>query len=185
MAKRIHAARRVSAALLLAGAAALAGCASDERIADDWVAKANAHEANAPLGGEALSQRRLDLERSYRDLGHFLVTLDGLHRRNDKSGLVMFSEFAGFYVSKHVVPMLEPEWQSRHPEIAQRDANTRLAVASLWAKLGATSSANRMLDDIDRRFKGRGEMVVAYPIGSESTLRDAVKRLRDRSSWSS
>jgi len=178
-------ARKVRA-LLFAGAAALAlGCANDERIADDWVANANKHEANAPLGGEALSQRRLDLERSYRDLGHFIVTIDGLHRRGDKSGLVMFSEFAGFYVSKHVIPMLEPEWQSRHPEIAQRDANARLAVASLWAKLGATSSASRMLDDIDRRFKGRGEMVVGYPIGSESTLRDAVKRLRDRSGWTS
>jgi len=186
MANNVRAVRRVGAALLLAGAAALAGgCASDERIADDWVAQANAHEANAPLGGEALSQRRLDLERSYRDLGHFIVTIDGLHRRGDKSGLVMFSEFAGFYVSKHVIPMLEPEWQSRHPEIAQRDANARLAVASLWAKLGATSSASRMLDDIDRRFKGRGEMVVGYPIGSESTLRDAVKRLRDRSGWTS
>ena len=87
MAVRIRSGRR--RAFLLAGCAALApGCISDERIADDWVAKASKREASAPLGGEALAQRKLDLDRSYRDLGHFLATLDGLHRRNDRNGLV-------------------------------------------------------------------------------------------------
>ena len=109
----------LGAALLIAGCAALwAGCMSDERIADDWMAEASEGEASAPLGGEALSQRKLDLDRSYRDLGHFLNTIDGLHRRKDRSGLVMFSEFADFYATKHVIPMLEPEWQSRHPEVS-------------------------------------------------------------------
>ena len=114
-------------AWLLAGCAALAGCASDERIADDWVAKASAREASAPLGGEALAQRKLELDRSYRDLGHFLNTLDGLHRRKDRSGLVMFGEFADFYATKHVIPMLEAEWQSRHPEVtpARRECALR------------------------------------------------------------
>ena len=35
-----------------------------------------------------------------------------------------------------------------------------------------------MLDEIERRYKGRGEMLVGYPIGSERTLRDAVARMR-------
>jgi hypothetical protein len=178
--------RRMGAAFLLAGCAALTqACVNDERLADDWVAKANTKEASAPLGGEALAQRKLDLARTYKDLGHFLVTIDGLHRRHDRNGLVMFSEFADFYVSKNVVPMLEPEWQSRHPEIAQLDANARFAVVALWARLGATSSASRMLDEIDRRYKGRGEMLVGYPIGGESTLHDAVARLRQNSGWAS
>jgi hypothetical protein len=176
----------VGAAFLLAGCAVLShGCVSDERLADDWVAKANTREASAPLGGEALAQRKLDLSRSYKDLGHFLVTLDGLHRRHDRNGLVMFSEFADFYVAKNVIPMLEPEWQSRHPEVAPLDANTRFAVAAVWSKLGATSSANRMLDEIERRYKGRGEMLVGYPFGGESTLRDALKELRQNTGWSS
>jgi hypothetical protein len=178
--------RSASAALLLAGAAALAaGCVSDERIADDWVAKTSAREASAPMGGEALAQRKLELDRSYRNLGHFLVTIDSLHRRKDHSGLIQFTEFTDFYISKHVIPLLEPEWQSRQPEVALLDANARFAVTALWAKIGATSSAGRMLDDIDRRYKGRGEMLVGYPLGGQSTLRDAVKHLRERSGWSS
>ncbi len=185
MANGIRVARRVGAGFLLAGCAALAlGCASDERIADEWVAQAAVRETTAPLGGEALAQRKRDLGRAYRDLGHFLVTMDGLFRRNDRNGMIMFDEFIDFYVGKHVVPMLEPEWQSRHPEVAVLDANARLAVTALWTKIGSSSSAGRMLDDIDRRFKGRGEMLVGYPIGGESTLREAVARLRKNGGWS-
>lgn len=184
MAAMIRSGRALGAALLLAGAALAPGCISDERIADDWVAKANQREASAPLGGEALAQRRLDLDRSYRDLGHFLTTLDSLYRRNDRSGQFMFAEFADFYVAKHVLPMLEPEWQSRHPELAQLDVNARFAVVALWTRLGSSSSAGHMLDEIERRYKGRGEMLVGYPIGSQSTLREAVKHMRERSSWS-
>ena len=173
-----------SAWLLVGCAALLSGCISDERIADDWVAKANQREASAPLGGEALAQRRLDLDRSYRNLGHFLATLDSLHRRNDRNGQFMFAEFADFYVAKHVIPMLEPEWQSRHPELSLLDVNARFAVVALWTRLGSSSSAGRMLDEIERRYKGRSEMLVGYPIGGESTLREAVSHLRSRSSWS-
>ena len=177
-------AAKIRAAFLIAGCAALwAGCVSDERIADEWMAETSKGEASAPLGGEALSQRKLDLDRTYRDLGHFLRTIDGLHRRNDRAGLVAFTEFADFYVAKHVIPLLEPEWQSRHPELAQLDVNARFAVVALWTRLGASSSAGHMLDEIERRYKGRGEMLVGYPIGGESTLKDAVKHLRTRSSW--
>jgi hypothetical protein len=56
--------------------------------------------------------------------------------------------------------------------------NARFAVVAVWSRLGASSSAGHMLDEIERRYKGRGEMLVGYPIGGESTLKDAVKRLR-------
>jgi len=176
--------RSLAGALLLAGCTALAqGCATDERLADDWVAKASAREASAPMAGEALAQRKLELDRTYHNLGYFLSTLDALHRRGDRSGQVLFSEFADFYVGKHVIPLLESEWQSRHPETALLDVNTRFAVASLWVKIGSTSSASRMLDEIERRYQGRSEMLVGYPIGSESTLREAVAFLRSRTGW--
>ena len=83
MTARIRAAFAITACALLA-----TGCMSDERIADDWMAEASKGRASAPLGGEALAQRKLDLDRTYRDLGHFLTTIDGLHRRNDRAGLV-------------------------------------------------------------------------------------------------
>jgi hypothetical protein len=178
-AKEMTMSSRIRAALLIAGCAALwAGCVNDERIADDWMAETTKGEASAPLGGEALVQRKMDLDRTYRDLGHFLTTLDGLHRRNDRTGLVAFTEFADFYVAKHVIPLLQPEWQSRHPEVSTLDANARFAVAALWAKIGSGYRSERMLDEIERRYKGRGEMLVGYPIGGESTLKDAVARMR-------
>jgi len=171
--------------LLIAGLSTLAsGCVSDERVADDWMARSSASEASAPLGGEALVQRKLELDRSYRDLSHFLATLDGLHRRGNRDGLVMFSEFCEFYVGKHVLPMLEGEWQSRHPEVAVLDANVRFAVAALWVKMGSTFDSDRMLDEIERRYNGRGEMLVGYPIGSQGTLSDGVARLRKYGGWS-
>ncbi len=174
MAAMIRGRRDLRAALLLAGCAVLAlGCATDERLADDWVSKASAREASAPMAGEALAQRKLELDRSYRNLGHFLKTLDALHRRGDRSGQVMFSEFADFYVAKHVVPLLESEWQSRHPEVALLDVNTRFAVTSLWVKIGSTSSASRT----------RGHRAPAR--SSASCSRSATPHLRSRSRISS
>ena len=101
--------------------------------------------------------------------------------RRDESGMIVFDEFADAYVTKTVLPLLEPEWQSRHPEVALLDVNARFAVASLWVIIGSTRSANRMLDEIDRRYKGRGEMLVGYPIGGETTLGEALGRLRKHS----
>ena len=172
--------RRAGAAFLLLGACALAqGCITDERVADQWVAERSAKEASAPLGGEALVQRKLDLDRSYRNLGHFLTTLDGLSRRKDRDGIVMFAEFVDFYVTKNVVPLLEPEWQSRHPEVSGLDVNARFAVAAIWSKIGSDSSADRMLDEIERRDEGRGDMLVGYPFGTETTLATALQHLRE------
>ncbi len=172
---------RVALSLLALGAALAFGCVSDERLADDWMADTAASRASAPLGGEALVQRKLDLDRSYRDLSHFDATLASLKRRGDRSGVVMFSEFVDFYVSKHVIPMLEGEWQSRHPEVAVLDANVRFAVAAVWVDMGEGHSASRMLDEIDRRYKGRGEMLVGYPLGDQGTLAEGVEQLRQRS----
>jgi hypothetical protein len=175
---------RVRRCAALAGAAALAlGCATTSGSPTTGWRMRTRHEANAPLGGEALSQRRLDLERS-------LPRPRTLHRDDRRAAPARRQERArdvqrvrGFYVSKHVIRCSSPNGRAA-PEIAQRDANARLAVASLWAKLGATSSASRMLDDIERASRAAARWSVGYPIGSESTLRDAVKRLRSRSGWS-
>jgi len=173
--------RRAALALLALGAALAFGCVTDERLADDWMADTAASRASAPLGGEALVQRKLDLDRSYRDLVHFDATLASLQRRGDRSGVVMFSEFLDFYVAKHVLPMLEGEWQSRHPEVAVLDANVRFAVATVWVEMGSGYSARSMLDEIERRYKGRGEMLIGYPLGSQGTLAEGVANLRQKS----
>jgi hypothetical protein len=145
------------------------------------VRNASQAEASAPLSGEALEQRKQELERTYSDLTHFNVTLDGLHRRSDREGKLLFSEFVDLQITKQVLPMLEGEWQSRHPELSALDADVRLAVSELWMRMGATLAARRMLDEIDRRFEGRGEMLVSYPLGSQGTLSDGLAILRERS----
>lgn len=172
---------RRGAAILVGSLLALASaCASDERIADDWMARTNRTEASAPLGGESLAQRKLELDRSYRDLSHFYATVNGLARRNDRSANLVFAQFCDSYIDQHVLPLLEGEWQSRHPEVAVLDANARIAVSAVWARMGAVQSSARMLDEVERRYKGRGEMLVAFPFGSQSTLKQSVARLRKR-----
>lgn len=175
-----------SALLLLGCCVALAaGCVSDENLADDLLAKASGSEASAPLGGEALVQRRLELDRTFRDLTHFHTTLESLNRRDDRSATLLFSEFLDHYIAKHVLPMLEGEWQSRHPEVAVLDVNVRLAVAELWLQMGSPSRTDEMLEAIERRYAGREQMLVAYPFGSQSTLREGIDRLRNRDWWNS
>jgi len=161
------------------------GClVTDERLADELVLDTTAREASAPLGGEALSQRKRQLDSTYRDLTHFHATLESLNHRGDRSGQVRFSEFLETYVVKHVMPLLAGEWQSRHPEVAVLDVNVRLAVAELWVQMNAGSAADRMLDEIERRYAGREQMLVAYPIGSKGTLGEGLERLRNRDWWS-
>ena len=174
---------RLAVGALAVCAALAAGCLSDERRANEWVRRASDARASAPLGGEALLQRKLELERAFRDLTHFNTTLDGLQRRRDRNGKLQFTAFVGNYLERQVLPMLEPEWQSRHPEVAVLDADVRLAVAELWFRIGATSRTDQMLDEIERRYAGRGDMIVSYPFGREGTLQDGVERLRDRRWW--
>lgn len=177
--------RLAAGALLVALGLLATGClVTDERLADELVLDTTATAASAPLGGEALSQRKRELDSTYRDLTHFHATLESLNHRGDRSGRVLFSEFLEAYLVKHVMPLLAGEWQSRHPEVAVLDVNVRLAVAELWVQMNAGSAADRMLEEIERRYAGREQMLVAYPIGTQGTLGDGLERLRDRDWWS-
>ncbi len=172
---------RLTILILVLCGGGLAGCVSDTTRADAMVRSANQGEASAPMSGEALEQRKLELERTYGDLTHFNATFDSLNRRKDREGKILFSEFVDLTLTKQVLPMLEGEWQSRHPELSALDADVRLTVAELWVRMGSTSRTRRMLAEIERRFEGRGEMLVNYPIGTQGTLRDGIAMLRERS----
>lgn len=145
---------------------------------DELVPASTAAESSAPLGGEALAQRKLEMERAYRDMVHFHTTLVSLNRRDDRSGQVMMKDFLDRYLDLHVEPMLRPEWQSRHPELTTLDANLRFAEAETLMQLGATRRAGRIVDDIERRYEGRDDMLVGYPFGRKSTLVEALELLR-------
>lgn len=169
-----------SARILSVLALVLLACASAPEVPRDLLAETEGLGENTPLGGEALGQRRRDLERAQRDLVHFQVTLDGMQQRRDRSGLILFSGFLDAYLGTHLDPLLRSEWQSRHPELAGVDATLRLVKAELLMHMRDTRRMQETLDEIGRRFAGRGDMLVHYPVGEQVTLSQALEMLRDR-----
>ena len=78
--------RGLSALALALAATQLVACAGGGRMSDYDLGMATAVEDEAPLGGEALAQRRMDLDRAWRDLQHFadriLVPADATSRED-------------------------------------------------------------------------------------------------------
>ncbi|HVN36959.1 MAG TPA: hypothetical protein VMW19_02140 [Myxococcota bacterium] len=168
--------------LLLAASTCLVmswACANDgapkELLPDQTAA-----EASAPLAGEALVARKRDLERAYRDLVHFQETMRTLRFRRDRTGRTQFSYFLDAYLNDHLKPLLAGEWQSRHPELSALDANVRFAKAELLIRLEKHGDAADEMDEIEKRFHGREDMLVAYPTGQQTPLGKALQELRDR-----
>jgi hypothetical protein len=169
--------------VLALAAVLLAGCVTVDvvpREFEGFEAVREAAQDSAPLGGEALAQRKLELERAYADIVHFDATLSCLDHRRDRNGALLFKGFLDAYLGTHVDPMLHAEWQSRHPELSVLDANLRFAKAELLIRLRATSRAQDTIDEIARRYAGRDDMLVAFPFGKQSRLSDGLKLLRDR-----
>lgn len=167
----------------LAAALALvlgSGCVIDRAAPPDLVPETSAAEASVPLGGEALLQRKRELDRAYRDMVHFDATLLSLHRHGDKNGLRQFGNFLEAYMGLHLDPLLAGEWQSRHPELTALDANLRFAKAEILIQLRMTRQAQEVMDQIEQRFKGREDMLVDYPFGQQHPLGEGLQMLRER-----
>ncbi len=173
---RVPPASALLAALLLAGLA----CAGGPDVPVDLLAGDGRVAEKTPLGGDALVQRRGELRRAQRDMGHFQVTLESLHQRKDRNGAILFSGFVDAYMGTHLDPLLQNEWQSRHPELAAVDATLRLVKAELLMHMRETRRMQAELDELSRRFEGRGDLLVEYPVGRQVTLQEAMEILRSR-----
>lgn len=175
---------RAAALSLLAGLALVtSACVSADKPPDRIVPEAKAAESSQPLAGEALRERKRELQRAHKDITHFQETLASLKYRKERNGLVQFSHFLDSYLGEHLHPLLEGEWQSRHPELAALDANVRIAEAELLLHLQDRGRAEDAMDEIQKRFAGREDMLVAYPVGKQTPLGKALKELRERK-WS-
>jgi hypothetical protein len=170
--------RRILSALMIASVSV--SCASAPELPPGLLYEKEVVEENTPLGGEALSQRKLEMKRAYKDLVHFHVTFESLHQRNDRNGLILFSEFTGTYMGAHLQPLLRNEWQSRHPEVMGLDVNLRFIQAEVLMQMNDPAAVQQVIDEIERRFKGRENMLVDYPIGDQNPLGRAIEVLRDR-----
>lgn len=167
-------------AVLLTCALLASACVTDDRAPADLVPDASAAEDSAPLGGEALTQRKEEMRRAHSDIVHFDATLASLHHRRDKNGVIMFSGFLDAYLGMHVDPLLAGEWQSRHPELSALDADLRFAKAELLIQLRLPRRAQSVIDDIEERFRGREDMLVDYPFGDQRSLGEGLELLRER-----
>ena len=178
---------RFSRGLFLAASLGLAlgltGCASNDGPSDTELAQQEALEETA-LNGEALSQRRTDLMRAWRDLVRLDVTMQALTDRNDSPSIVLLDNFIAEYMAKHLDPLLEPAWQSSHPEVMALDANLRFMKAQLLANMRYPRKVQDSIEDIEDRFEGRESMLIEYPIGEQRALGEALEMLRDQK-WNS
>jgi hypothetical protein len=161
----------------------LFGCAAKMDVEYEAATMAAAEE-EAPLGGEALARRRLDLARAWRDLLHFDVTMQSLVDRRDSRSVAILDGFLAQYMGEHLDPLLRPRWQSSHPEVMELDANLRFMKAQILADMRYPRRVQQTIDDILVRYEGRESMLVEYPIGEQRSLRDALELLRDHK-WNS
>jgi len=168
-------AKALAAAVTLAVATLVFGCAGAEDLEI-----ANAKVEESPLGGEALVQRKRDLDRAYRDLVHFNTTLASLVDRQDSASIVLFDDFLATYLGEYLDPLLRPQWQSRHAELAGVDASLRFAKAELLVQMRYPRRVQEAIDEIEERFEGRDALLIEYPIGRQGTLGDGLEILKDR-----
>ncbi|MEZ4334606.1 MAG: hypothetical protein R3F35_22855 [Myxococcota bacterium] len=158
---------------------ALAGCAAKDGPSELDAAQQAALEETA-LNGEALSQRRTDLMRAWRDLVRLDTTMQALSDRGDSPSIVLLDNFIAEYMAKHLDPLLQPRWQSSHPEVMALDANLRFMKAQLLSNMRYPRRVQDSIDDIEKRFEGRESMLVEYPVGEQRSLGDALELLRDQ-----
>lgn len=134
----------------------------------------------APLGGEALSQRKQDLERAYRDMSAFYTTILSLIDRRDSRGAEVFEEFVGEYMGRHLDPLIRADWQSSHPEVMAMDATLRFMQAEMLVQMRYPRRVQDMIEDIEVRYQARGSLLIDYPVGQQSTLTEALVILKER-----
>jgi hypothetical protein len=171
--------RRFLAAAVSVSTLSLGACATDPRSSFEDQTRLVAQDEVA-FGGEALAQRKLELERAVADMGDFLETLESMKDRGDERGIELFRGFLDRYLVTHLGPLLAPIWQSHHPELISYDANLRFIETELLIRLSYNKWARDVIDDLFDRYKERGNMLVEYPVGNQTTLREALALLRDR-----
>ncbi len=173
--------RKLTTRLLALGLVALfaTACAIDPRTSYVDEGDLSIHNIR-PVGGEALAQRKTELLRSLRDMRSFRDTIESLKDRDDDLGVETFRHFMNRYMVTHLDPLLTPGWQSSHPELILVDANLRFIQAEVLIELGYSRWTNDSIKEITLRYEGRGNMLIDYPTGTQTTLREALVILHNR-----
>ena len=174
--RRAHENSRTSTLLTIGLAALLAvGCARIPEADDSLTLR-----DEAQLGGEALQQRKHDLNRAYRDMVHFQTTMQSLIDRHDSRSLASFDRFVEAYMGTHLEPLLASRWQSSHPELMARDASVRFMQAELLLQMRYPRRVQEVRDEIATRYQGQYDLLIEYPVGKQGTLGRGLEILKDR-----
>jgi hypothetical protein len=80
----------------------------------------------------------------------------------------------------HVKPLLAKDWISHHPELAGLDAGIRFVAIEVLSKLDSPHRAEAMIDDVKLRYRGRGDLMVDYPVGRRSKLDKALELVEEQ-----
>lgn len=134
---------------------------------------------DSALGGEALVQRKSELQRALSDMANFHKTLESMHDRRNHGGVNQIRGFLNRYMVTHLNPLLAPTWQSSHPELIVFDATLRFVQAEVLIQLGYSSWCRQVIGEMVERYEGRGNMLVNYPAGTQTTFNEALELLRD------
>jgi hypothetical protein len=180
--------RSTTRGLCLAIAGALAftsACATSDPMHAEfaWEETQAKAASETPLGGQALIHRKRELERAQKDVKFFYQTLTSLRGRRNHSGYMMLGSFMDAYFGLHLGPLLEPTWQSSHPEVMALDVSLRIAEAEMYVQMRDPARAQQVIDDVRSRYEGREGMLVELPNGEQTTVGDAIDSLADRKWW--
>ncbi len=145
--------------------------------------KVTSVESTVALTGEALEQRKREMQRASRDLAHFGATLASL-RLHPQGPNSRFEEFVLLFLDGHVQPLLSGAAASEELALTTLEAGMRFVAAEVLIEMGERRRALRAIDEIQRRFEGRASMLVEYPLGEQSTMLDALRALGERESGS-
>ena len=168
----------LASATLLTGS--LAGCSIAPVVGrPNMTATVPMEAETAPLSGEALGQRKLEMRRAAHDLVHFGATVETLRMRRD-GGLRDFQDFMESYVAVQVDPLLIGNEASEDPQVAVLDAQLRLVKADLLIETRDFWTARDVINDIEDIYGARTSMLVAYPVGRQNTLAEAIAYLHER-----
>ena len=174
---------RSGALALVLGALAWAGtgCAGlGAGDVDAALERGFAVEETSPLGGDSLAYRKREMRRAHRDMVHFIATLESLRYRRDRSGAILFGNFIDAYMGTHLDPLLSGDRQSEHPELLGLDATLRLVQAEVFLQMRDPRRMQATVNEIRRRYEGREDMMVEYPVGQQSPLGEALEKLTHR-----
>lgn len=145
---------------------------------DGFEAQSPVLESRSHTAGEELAQKKVEMRRARNDLVSMQQTLRTLRRHRSENELLVFEPFVRRYLRQRVEPLVDGEQASWHPDLAPLDANLRLAEAGVLIELGDRWRVQRLLDDMERRFRGMESLLVETPEGEKRTLGQGLEELR-------